>query len=416
MRVLVLLIALLVSPQDPPPAPVTVLRGAKVYTGVGGPLENATIILSKGRIDAIGQNLPVPADANVIDVTGKTIIPGLIDAASRLFVGAGERGPGAADHNVLDALDLYQRDYLEAVEQGVTTVYVAPPSAGVVNGLGATLRLDAAHTVLLKDAALKLTLGASGGDVSTAQQRYESYPQLKQAFEGARTYAETWEKYRRDLAEYEQKKKDKKEDAKEPTKLKVDPRQEVVAKALDPKRALTVRIEAHSADAILLALRLAEEFKFKLVLEQATEAGPVAAAIARAKVPVVVGPVFRSGAYSVDFLNHSVGTAATLAKAGVPVAIASFGDERAGQWGAGSTRFLAESAALAASCGLTREQALACITLEPARILGIEKTHGSLEPGKVADLVILSGEPFDAATKVEQTMLGGETAIARGKR
>jgi len=92
------------------------------------------------------------------------------------------------------------------------------------------------------------------------------------------------------------------------------------------------------------------------------------------------------------------------------VAIGAFGDERAGQWGPGATRFLAESAAFAASRGLTREQALAAITLDAARILGIDKTHGSLEKGKAADLVVLSGEPFDPATRVEQTVIDGEPA------
>jgi len=414
MRVLALLVAVLLQVQPQPK--ITVIRGAKVYTGTGAPLENAIVILSNGRIEAVGKDLPVPPEAKLIEAAGKTLIPGLIDAASRLFIGPGERGPGSAEQNVLDGLDLYQRDYLEAVEQGVTTVYVGPLSAGIVNGLGAAIRLDDAHTVLLKDAALKLTLGASGGDTSTALQRYESYPQLKQSFEAARLYAETWDKYRRDLTEFEQKKKEKKEDAKEPAKPKVEPRSDVLARALDPKRNLIVRIEAHSADAISLALRLAEEFKLRLVLEHATEAGPVAAAIAKAKVPVVVGPVFRTGLYSVDYLNHSAATAAVLVKAGVVVAIGSFGDERAGQSGPGATRFLADAAAFAASKGLTREQALAAITLAPARILGIDKTHGSIEKGKIADLALLSGEPFDSSTRVERTLINGETVYTRGDR
>jgi imidazolonepropionase-like amidohydrolase len=414
MRVLALLIAVFFQAQ--PQSKITVIRGAKVYPGNSAPVENANVILSNGRIDAVGRDLPIPPEANVIEGGGKTLIPGLIDAASRLFIGDGERGPGSAEQNVLDGLDLYQRDFLEAVEQGVTTVYVGPLSAGIVNGLGAVIRLDDAHTILLKDAAIKLTLGASGGDTSTALQRYESYPQLKQTFEAARQYAASWDKYRRDLTEFELKKKDKKEDAKEPAKPKIDPRNEVLARALDPKRNLIVRIEAHSADAITLALRLAEEFKLRIVLEHATEAGPLAPAIAKAKIPVVVGPIFRTGPYSVDYLKHSSTTAAVLVKAGVQVAIGSFGDEHAGQFGPGATRFLADAAAFAASKGLSREQALGAITLEPAKILGIDKTHGSIEKGKIADLVLLSGEPFDSATRVDRTLIHGETVYTRGDR
>src|SRR5687767_6659441 len=194
MQLLALVLAL--SLQASEKSPVIAVRGAKVYTGAGAPLENATVVIEGGKIAAVGKDVPVPADARVIDAAGKTVIPGLIDAASRLFLTPGDRSPGSAEHNVLDALDLYQRDYREAVEQGVTTAYVGPLSAGVVNGLGAVVRLDAAHTVVLKDAALKLTLGASGGDSSTALERYQSYPQLKQAFDSARQYVESWEKYR----------------------------------------------------------------------------------------------------------------------------------------------------------------------------------------------------------------------------
>jgi imidazolonepropionase-like amidohydrolase len=409
MRLLALVLAL--SLQAAEKSPVTVLRGAKVYTGAGAPIEQAVIVVENGKIAAVGKDVPVPADARVIEVAGKTVIPGLIDPASRLFL-TPERSPGSAEQNVIDGLDLYQRDYRDALEQGVTTVYVGPASLGLVNGLGAVVRLDAAHTIVLKDAALRLTLGASGGESSTALERYQSYPALKQAFESARQYVEAGEKYRKDLADYEAKKA-KKEEAKEPVKPKVDPRQEVLARALDPKGTLKVRIEVHTADAIALALRLAEEFKLRVVLEHVTEGGPAAEAIAKAKAPVVVGPVFRYGNYSVDYLNHSVSTAAALVKAGVPVAIGSFGDERAGQWGPGASRFLAESAALAASRGLTREQALATVTLEAARILGIDKTHGSIEKGKAADLVILSGEPFESGTRVEQVLLDGAVAHAR---
>src|SRR5262249_45494053 len=150
------------------------------------PLDAATLVIENGRIAAVGKDLSGPADAAVIDVSGKVLVPGLIDAASRLFLAPGERSAGSAEQNVLAALELYQRDYREAVEQGVTSIYVGPQSSGAVNGLGAVIHLDADHSILQKDAALKLTLGASGGDSSTALERYQSYPQLKQAFEGAR--------------------------------------------------------------------------------------------------------------------------------------------------------------------------------------------------------------------------------------
>src|SRR5688572_5912004 len=165
MRVLALLLALF-SAQDKPQPQVTAFRGAKVYLGTGTPIEQATIVVSGGKIVDVGKDVVVPADAKVVDLAGKVVIPGLIDAASRLFLPPGERSAGSAEHHVLDAIDLYQADYREARDQGVTTVYVGPPSQGTINGLGAVLHLDGSRTVLLKEAALKLTLGASGGDTS----------------------------------------------------------------------------------------------------------------------------------------------------------------------------------------------------------------------------------------------------------
>lgn len=417
MRLLALV--LLLSPQtsEPPASKPLAIRGAKLYSGTGAPIEDSVVVIDKGRILAAGKDVAVPAGAEVVDAWGKVLIPGLIDAASRLFLPpSGERSAGGAEQRALDALDLFQPDALEAVRQGVTTVYVGPVSLGTINGTGVILHLDASPTILRNDAALKVTLGASGGDSSSALERYQSYVQLKQALEAAKQYLEDGEKYRRDLAAYEQAQKEKKTtDSKAPAKPKSDPKQEALARCLDPKSPLPVRIEAHTADAIRLALRLVEEFKLQSALEYVTEGGEVAEAIAGARVPAVVGPVFRTGPSSVEYLHHSPHTASALWRAGVRVAIGSFADERAGASGPGAVRFLEESAAYA-SRGLTKEQTLGTITLEAARILGIEKTHGSIEKDKVADLVLLSGEPFEPTTRVERTWIAGVAVSGRADR
>jgi imidazolonepropionase-like amidohydrolase len=415
MRLLALVLSLLAQSQDASPSKPLAIRGARVYSGTGAPLDGAVVLVEKGRITAVGKDVAIPASAEVVDATGKVLIPGLIDAASRLFIPPGsERSAGSVEQRALDALDLFQADATEALQQGVTTVFVDPPSTGSINGLGVIVRLDAGRTVLRREAALKITLGASGGESSSALERYQSFPQLRQVFEGARQSLEDAEKYRRDQAAYEQAQKEKKTtDAKPPTKPKADPKQEILARCWDPKEPLTVRIEVHAADAIRLALRLVEEFKLKAVLEYVTEGGEVAGDIARAKLPTVVGPVFRTGAYSADYLRHSTGTASVLSRAGVPVAVGSFSDERAGASGPGAVRFLLESAALGAR-GLSREQALAMVTIEAARTLGLEKTHGSIEKDKVADLVLLSGEPFEPETRVDRTWVEGAAVYVRG--
>jgi len=459
--------------QDAPPKPALVLANAKIHTVAGPPIEGGSILIENGRIKAVGKSISIPSDAKIVDLTGKVIIPGLVDIASGLFIPPDESpSGGSAEFDVVDLLDFFEEiNSREAAASGVTTACVPPPSRGSVNGLAAVVRLGAPgyrdSRILKRAVALKLSLGVAYGETSSGPQRYRDYVALRDTFEGSKRYRETWDKYRKDLEEYDKKKKEwdekkkagkkkeepkpddpkkdepkkeepkkdepKKEETpkaaepqetpppppkkaaeaaeaepKKPPKPRTDPRSEILLRAMDDKNPLPVRIEAHTVDAIELALRLADEFKLKLILDQATEGGRVAEVIAKAKVPVAVGPLFRYGMARVDYLNHSIETAAVLAKAGVEVSIGSFPTASAGHRGPGAGRFLLEAAAWAASRGLTREQALKAVTLNPARQLGLEDQIGSIAPDRLADLVVLRGEPFDAGTVVERTYLAGE--------
>jgi imidazolonepropionase-like amidohydrolase len=483
MRYLFLAIALLplparatLHPQDPPAKPSLVLANARIHTVSGPVIDGGSILIENGRIKAVGKSISIPSDAKILDLTGRTVIPGLVDAASGLFLQADAASGGSAEHDVCDGLDFFdEMPEKEALASGVTTVCVSPPSRGTLLGLAAVIRMTPAGStesrILKRFAALKMTLGVASGDTSTASQRYRDYAGLREAFEGATKYREAWEKYRKEFEEYEKKKKEwdakkksaprkedpksddskkddsKKEDSKKdepkkedppkapgilepgqdppksgspkgggassdepkkPSKPRLDPRNEALLRALDEKNPLTVRVEVHPVDCIELALKLAEDFKLKMVLDQATEGPRAAEAIAKAKIPVAVGPVFRYGLPRVDYLNHSVETAALLAKAGVEVSIASFPIGAAGHRGSGAGRFLMEAAAWASSKGLSREQALQAITLHPARQLGLADQIGSIAPDRMADLVVLRGEPFEAGTTIERTLVGGE--------
>jgi imidazolonepropionase-like amidohydrolase len=455
MKYLALAIALLplhlqATPQDPATPTALVLANARIYPGTGPFIENGTILIEGGRIKAVGKSIAIPSDAKVLDLAGRSVIPGLVDAGSGLFLAPEwASANGSAEHDVCDALDFFDDTHQkEALASGVTTVCIAPPGRGTALGLAAVVRVgptrDPEARILKRAAALKLTLGSTAGETSTSVQRHRDYVALRESFEGAGKYRESWDKYRKEFEEYEKKKKEwdskkkpppkkdepkkeeskkeepkkdepRKEDAKEtepkkPSKTRLDPRSEALLLALDPKNPVTVRIEAHSIDAIELALKLAEEFKLKLVLDQATDGARAAEAIAKAKVPVAVGPVFRYGMPRVDYLNHSIDTAAVLAKAGVEISIGSFPASSAGHRGPGAGRFLMEAAAWASSRGLTREEALQAVTLNPARQLGLADQIGSIAPDRTADLVVLKGEPFDAGTIVEKVLVGGEVA------
>ncbi len=401
------------APPEAPPK-ILVLRGAKVFPVSGPPLDGALVVLGNGRISAVGREAVPPPGAATLDLSGKVLIPGLIDAASRLLVEPGEQGPGAADLDVLDALDRYDERWREVRERGVTCVFLLPGGGGAVGGLGAVLRLDETRSVLQKEAAL--CLAVPGGETSSPAQRHDAVAQLRRLFESGRQYAETWAKYRKELAEFAEKKKTPetgKGEAKaaEPAKPKTDARLERVARALDAQAALPVRIEVHAADALRGVLKLAEDFKLRLVIEGGTESGPLAALLAKAGIPVLAAPALRYGAPDVDRIRHDPGLAADLSKAGVRVAIGSFLDSPAG--GGSPSRFMAEYAALAAAGGLSREHALAAVTWNAARALGVEKEVGCIEAGRRADLVVLSGDPFEAGTRVERVLVGGETVFLR---
>ena len=387
------LLALLLSAQEP----ATAYRGARLHTGEGAPIERGTLLVRGRLIEAVGVDVPLPDGTKVVDLTGKTVIPGLIDAASRAFLDAGDRAAGSPEHDVADALDFFRSDAAELSARGVTTVYIAPAGTG----LGAVVRLGAKPSIYKRRAALHLSLSRSG-EISTAAGRYEAYRQMTQLLEGARAYREAWDKHEGDKKAHDAKKAAGEKGLKEPAKPARDPAKEVLARALGGADPLRVRMEAHAADSIGYALRLAEEFKLRLILDGATEGFERGAELAKEKTAVVVGPVLRYGPSTAETLRHTPACAAALAAAGVAdLAIGSFGND------AGASRFLLEAAGVAASRGLGRERALEAVTIGAARALGLDAEIGSLKKGKRADFVILSGDPFDARTTVERTVVDG---------
>jgi imidazolonepropionase-like amidohydrolase len=389
--------------QDAPVA----YRGARVYPGQGPALDDAVVVVVGTKIQAVGKGAAVPPEARVVDLSGKVVVPGFIDAGARLWTPADERGPGGADQSVLDGLDRYLDDGREARERGITAAFLLPPGAGPVCGRGAVVRLDDARSVLEPDAGLRISLSA--GELSTPAMRHESLQQLRQLIDSAKAYGEALEKFRKDHAEWTEKKRTAEgTKAPEPQKPKTDLRQAAVLRLLSPKDPAILRAEVHAADSIAEILRIAEQHKLRLVLEGASGAAPAAAVLAKAGVAVVAGPPLRYGPAGPDHRGDPSTLAARLAAGGVRVALGSFPSET-GEGGCPS-RFLAEWAALCCAGGLTREQALSMITLEAARILGVEKSIGSLEAGKLADFVVLSGDPFQPGTVVERVIVGGVEA------
>ena len=414
---------------------VIAIRAGRILPVSGEPIKDGIILIEKGKITALGTDVIVPRDVRMIDAQDKTVVPGLIDAQSQLFLIDSERTlrSGAPELEVLDAIDPFNKDYLEVLAQGVTAVCVVPATRSNWTGKCPVLRLNKATTVkqrVLKSAgAVKASIGLSGrNNESSSLERLGHYAGMREAFISAQRYLRRWEEYEHDLAEYKKEKgktenkekpgegQDKppvkrssgpKKPVQRPRKPAHPPSNEVLAAIL--RKDIPLRIEAHRVDDILHALRLAEEFKFNLILEKCTEGYRIAPKIAKAKVPVIAGPMTTSlvSLPSVAYERYNPANPALLSNNGIQLALGT-----GAQDGLGS-KFLASGAALAVSHGMDPDMALRAVTLTAAEILGVADRIGSLDVGKDADLVICLGHPFNSFTKVETVMIQGKIVYKR---
>lgn len=403
------------------------IRSGTILTINRGVVEHGTILIEGGKIKGLGQEVVVPQEARVIEAAGKYVIPGMIDAASQLFVREGERQNDDAispERTILDALDPFIKEREEVLAQGVTAVYVAP-GHGVLGGCGAVLRLNGAHTtqemVLKANVAVKGAIGLSPDGYSSSLSRLADFASLREALIETQTYLRERCRYEQDLAEYEKKKAEKKEEQKKdedpqkakkdqparPAKYKTNPTYETLAKVLSGE--IPLQIEAHRADDILNALRLAEEFHLRLILDRCTEGYRVADEIARRGVPVIAGSLSRSfiGPPALEYRDHDARNAALLSTQGVKVALGVGGRDGA------SSKYAALVAALAVAGGMDEGLALRAVTLTPAEVLGVAGRIGSLDVGKDADIVILSGPPLATLGRVEMVLIEGKVVYER---
>jgi len=378
---------------------VTAFKAARALTGSGAPIEAAVILVENGKILAIGPGLKIPEGAKVVDLGSATVMPGLVDANLVLWLDGMDNEEAreiSPEFRVLDGLNPKARDLQRAVQTGVTTAFIGPGNRNVIGGLGAVLKTygdSLRQMVVQEEAALKATVG-SGPTIGNYPPRgippvnfYARRPTTRMGV--------TWE-FRKafiDAAKYAGERP-----------ARPDPAKEILSRAL--ARKLPVRIAASRAVDIESALRLAEEFKLAIVFEEAEEAYRHVGLLAQRKVAVALRPTFQPGrVWAADGSEPRYGTFTALAAAGVPTALLTGGP--------GEGESLLAMAAFAVRCGATREQALAAITKTPAEILGVADRVGSLEKGKDADFVALSGDPLDVTSRVERVVVNGRTAFDR---
>jgi imidazolonepropionase-like amidohydrolase len=373
-----------------------VFRGAHIIPISGPVIENGVLVVQNGKISAVGAAGAVrePANAVVHNVANKVIMPGLVDTHSH--IGSGDGGDASAalhaDVRILDAIDVRDASIQKAQAGGITTANVMPGSGLLMSGQTAYVKLRDGSTIydlLLCSDVLREVCGgmkmANGtnprGTMPAPGTRAKAAALVRTRFVKAHEYRDKVRAAGRDSSKL-------------PAR---DLELEGLVEVLDGRR--TVHFHSHRYDDILTALRLKQEFGFKLVLQHATEAWRVPREIAAAGVPVSVIVIDAPGG-KLEAVNLRFETGATLHNAGVLVGFHT--DD-----GITDSRFFLRSAALAVRGGMNRDAALAAITLAGARMLELDKRIGSLETGKDADFIILSGDPLSIATHVEQTWVDG---------
>ena len=386
------LLAALTADAD---AQTIAITGGRVHTVRGAPIENGTVLIRDGRITAVGTNVTIPADARRIDASGKVVTPGLINGATALGlmeIGAVSatvdvRAQGedaiAASVRVWDGLNPASVLIAPARDEGVTSVVVLP--------MGGLLAGQAAFVDLTEGSVPDMVVRgpvAMVGQLGSAQQsgtgsRAEMFAKLREVLDDARVYARRRADFERGAS-------------RELAARRLD------LEALQPVLAgeLPLLLDVDKASDIQAALRLAQEYDVRLAVLGGAEAWMVARELAAARVPVLTGAMNNiPGSFST--LGSRQENAAMLRAAGVQVVLVG---------GAGESfnvRNIRQEAGNAVAYGLPWEEALRGVTLAPAELFGVADRYGTIEAGRIANVVVWSGDPFEFSTDAEHVFVRG---------
>jgi imidazolonepropionase-like amidohydrolase len=386
----------------------TLIKNATVLTVTKGKLENADILLMNGKIAQIGKNLSAPAGAQVIDATGKYVMPGIIDPHSHTMIDAVNEGSLSVTsmvriHDVLNPTDV---NIYRQLAGGVTSINVLHGSANTIGGQNAVVKLKWGRPVedmIFKAAppGIKFALGenvtrknsqtaaqAQGIPLRYPATRMGQEEVLRDAFTRARDYKATWDDYNARVAKGEKGLVPPEHD------LELDPLVEV----LEGKRF--VHAHSYRADEMLMLLNVAKEFGFTVkTLQHGLEGYKIASEIAQAGTGL--STFADEWSYKVEAYDAIPYNVAILMRHGVVATVNSDSDERA-------RRLNIDAAKMMRYGGLTEDEALKTITYNGAVQLGVQDHVGSLEVGKDADVVIWSGDPLSVYSSAETTFIDGE--------
>jgi len=384
------------------------IKNATIVTVTGATIENGILVIEGDKITAIETDVEIPAEAEVIDAQGLFVYPGLIDAFTTLGLSeigavtatqdAYEMGTYNPHIKALVAINPHSVHIPISRVNGITTV-LAAPGGGVISGQCALINLNGwtAEEMNLK-AAVGICINfprmprkddfargreQSQQELSKAKERTEKQlKELKEVFKKAKRYAARWDEYLKSQ--------------KPPA-----PDQDLILEALLPaiKKQLPVIISVSAEEDIKNAVEFVNELELKAIFQGVEDGWKVASLLNKNNIPVLVGPVLRSPGdkdpYDARFAN-----AAALNRAGVKIAFLTRS--------AADVRNLPYHAGTAATFGLPKEETLKAITIYPAEIFGVSDMIGSLEVGKLANVIVTDGDPLETLTQVKFLFIAGE--------
>ncbi len=383
---------------------VFVFANARIIPISGPVIERGILVVRDGKIVAVGAtaSIQVPAGSQTVDLAGKVIMPGLIDTHSHIGgpAGADSTGPIQPEVRILDSVNVQALSIQRAQAGGITTVNIMPGSGHLDSGqtLYLKLRDDAVKIddLLILDktgkymGGIKFANGTNSirtGGGAFPGTRAKSAALVREQFIKAQEYRDKIAKAGND-------------------KTKLPPRDlamESLVEVLEGKR--TVHFHTHRHDDIMTALRLQKEFGFRIVLQHVSEAWKVADEIAKAKAPASIIMIDAPGG-KLETMEVDTKNGAALEKAG---ALVGFHTDD----GITDSRWFLRSAGLAIRAGMSRDAALYGMTLAGAKMLDLDSRTGSLEAGKDADFIVLSGDPLSVYTHVLQTFVEGKKVFDR---
>ncbi len=379
------------------------LKGCLILDLDNGESLKKDILIQEGKIARISQIISdIPDDCMAINMNENYVLPGIIDCHTHLGILEEATGKMGLDNNetsdsvtphlrALDAINSRDIAFKDAIKAGVTTVMIGPGSNNAVGGLNLVIKTAGKiidQMVVRSPAGLKIALGENpittyGIKNKCPVTRMGTAALIRELFMKTEDYMEEQKNY---------------------NIKKRDIHLEAVIPLL--KGEISLRAHAHRADDIITAVRIAEEFKIKkLVIEHGTEADLVADYLVKRNIPVAFGPML-TPRIKMELKSRNYSSVLKLTNAGVKVSLISDHPYNA-------VEQLRTVAALSISEGLSEHQALKCLTINPAEVLECDHRIGVLKEGMDADIVVLTGKPFDLNSKVKFTMINGKVVYRK---